>query len=900
MAGSALTLIAALFLGATLVTASAAPPAMPDQVPELMHRAILPVTRDAATCVAIADRPVGESDYLVVGLANGTVNVFHPSGSDMIVRVIELDLERPVDGVCAVRLAGARTDFALLALQGRTLSVMGEEVSRVKGTIRLPSPVGDYRLARVPASSAETDVRPGERALLYDDHSVFEVRVAPAGQHWGLSLEPIVSEPSGIEVHVLSDRAVVMTGSGAVVEFTVEAGAVEWTPGSAGVVESTIGSAGALAIIPGELAADGAGLGVLCRGADGRWVPRSVALEDSLTLAVTVRDSLLLLGGALTRDTARGVGWLALVDARGEVVAISEHGRAVAAAVEVGEWIAVQGNRRNLSLYDMKLRPVWDNASQIDPLALMAAHLNADESEDLVVVGMRLFRAEAGQVEDIRDLLDRPDFMRDAVRRDGRFYLDRPMLNVYYSSASELGDIVQDRQRLASELQRSREYTEAARHILTARAAAAALGHWDAAESLRSQGAQLLAMPRRERATLIAAALLLAVGLWLAAVALRGASGERRGATELTALLLGVTGLAAWRLLGHLAWSPALVAGAVVAGAGTLVAGLRRSVGPPPRRVAGAPIEELELRIKEFTHGGDGSSAQGRKKLTTLAYLVQEMLDSIDDAERYELLRERVALRYKSFYPAKYNLARELPRYAHAAGVAVAEADALASAATAFHAAMTICLDGTARPDDAAARSANRAALANALTAREDLRTAADSAETIVKDNPGCSVNACIERVLDEKCEVLDEMSIAVTKDPGLDPAEDAVLVHHSHLQFIVENLVTNALRSMDSSAVRGLSFVGTAKPSTYELRVSDTGSGISEDDLREIFIPRETDSVTGGLGLPHSRELLRRVGGNIEVENTGPGVGTTFLLTLRFWIPGRPGGQRGRRLEKA
>jgi len=899
MKASVLTVLTALLLLATPAAGVAAPPAMPEQVPELMHRSILPVTTDVPTCATVADRPRGETDFLVVGLANGTVDVFHPSGSDMIVRVIELNRGRPVDDVCAIRLAAAYSDFALLALQGNKLSVMGSEVSRVETTVALPVPTGSYTLVRVPAADGP-EAGHAERALLCDDRNVFEIRIGAAGQRWSVTRDPVLSDPRGVSVRALSDRIVLAPSSSGVREFTVDVGLValpdEQADGSLG---QTGGSAGEIptepAIIPGAVSKDGSALDVLLRSGDGLWSPAVVSLEDSLTVAMTVRDSLLLLGGTVTQNGPRGTGWLTLVNARGEIVATGEHGRAVAAATAVGEWVAVQGDRQNLSLYDLELTPIWDNASQVKPLALLAAHLNPDESEDLVVIGMRMFVVAMQRVQAIREVLNRPNFMDGAVERGDGMYLDRPMLNVYYSSAGDLADTVEDRRQQVDQFRLSRDYVEAARQALTARAAAAALGHWDDAEALRRQGAQLLAMPRREQAALFAAALLLVVGLWNAVTVIRHPSRQRSARTWWDAeawppVMLAIAGLIVWRLLGAVFWSPALLAGASIAGVGASIAWLRGE-GVPVLRVAGAPVEELELRIGEFTHGGDGSSEQGRKKLTTLAYIIQEMLDSTDDPDRYAVLRERLELRYGSFYPAKYQLAMELLSRARAAGVAVDEAATLAGATASFHEAVSALLNGPSAADrqrDQELHSPGE----DALEAWQTIREAADAAAAIVRRNAGSSVTACVSRLLDERQEVLDAMGVEVVCDLGIDASEDAVAIQRAQLHFVLENLVTDALRAMDDSRDKRLSFIGTARPNVYELRVSDTGCGISEQSLREIFIPKE--SVLGGLGLPHSREILRRVGGNIDVESTDARVGTTMLVTLRYWTQEPPnGGER-------
>jgi len=67
------------------------------------------------------------------------------------------------------------------------------------------------------------------------------------------------------------------------------------------------------------------------------------------------------------------------------------------------------------------------------------------------------------------------------------------------------------------------------------------------------------------------------------------------------------------------------------------------------------------------------------------------------------------------------------------------------------------------------------------------------------------------------------------------------------------------------------------------ELRVRDTGPGISKADQERIFL--EFEQVAGtrggtGLGLPISRRLAQLVGGDLRVESE-VGAGSVFILRL-------------------
>ena len=70
-------------------------------------------------------------------------------------------------------------------------------------------------------------------------------------------------------------------------------------------------------------------------------------------------------------------------------------------------------------------------------------------------------------------------------------------------------------------------------------------------------------------------------------------------------------------------------------------------------------------------------------------------------------------------------------------------------------------------------------------------------------------------------------------------------------------------------------------KSSKLTIKISDTGKGISKDELENIFEPFYTGKISGtGLGLAIVNNIIKEHNGNIKVESI-EGLGTTFTLEL-------------------
>lgn len=144
---------------------------------------------------------------------------------------------------------------------------------------------------------------------------------------------------------------------------------------------------------------------------------------------------------------------------------------------------------------------------------------------------------------------------------------------------------------------------------------------------------------------------------------------------------------------------------------------------------------------------------------------------------------------------------------------------------------------------------------------RVDLRTVVEHA--IALETPRCrTARVEIQRSLPDNLPTIQA-------DPG-------------RLQQVLVNLMNNAIDAMPRGGCMGISVVKT-EDTKVAVNVSDTGSGISEEDQARVFDPFFTTKAPGkgtGLGLAVSYGIVRDHGGEIRVSSS-LGAGSTFSIVL-------------------
>lgn len=98
-------------------------------------------------------------------------------------------------------------------------------------------------------------------------------------------------------------------------------------------------------------------------------------------------------------------------------------------------------------------------------------------------------------------------------------------------------------------------------------------------------------------------------------------------------------------------------------------------------------------------------------------------------------------------------------------------------------------------------------------------------------------------------------------------------------MRAVVLNLILNAVQAMPSGGT--LSVTTATAGETLSLAINDTGSGMSEERLKKVFEPFNSDKPGGlGLGMAYAKKIVVEHGGQIRVESR-LGEGTRVLITL-------------------
>jgi len=137
--------------------------------------------------------------------------------------------------------------------------------------------------------------------------------------------------------------------------------------------------------------------------------------------------------------------------------------------------------------------------------------------------------------------------------------------------------------------------------------------------------------------------------------------------------------------------------------------------------------------------------------------------------------------------------------------------------------------------------------------------------------------------IIQEAVEVFSGRLDGITLKTTLAENLPAVRADGGLLRSVVVNLIDNAAEALENAPLREIvvSTHAHLDAETIEIRVEDTGHGISPEDKDKLFLPQFSTKERGtGLGLAIAARIVAEHGGTIHVEDNFP-VGSRFLVEL-------------------
>ena len=140
-----------------------------------------------------------------------------------------------------------------------------------------------------------------------------------------------------------------------------------------------------------------------------------------------------------------------------------------------------------------------------------------------------------------------------------------------------------------------------------------------------------------------------------------------------------------------------------------------------------------------------------------------------------------------------------------------------------------------------------------------------------------------------EEVEIASFIKSVITETPipswitvRSDLKEATVLIDKLRIRRVLENLIRNAIDAMPESGK--LQINSKKAENRIMIEIKDTGTGIPDNILRDLFKPFQTTKVKGtGLGLYYCKKTLEAHGGTIDVKSKiGKGTKVTLEIPLK------------------
>ncbi|HEY5806111.1 MAG TPA: CHASE domain-containing protein [Candidatus Saccharimonadales bacterium] len=149
-------------------------------------------------------------------------------------------------------------------------------------------------------------------------------------------------------------------------------------------------------------------------------------------------------------------------------------------------------------------------------------------------------------------------------------------------------------------------------------------------------------------------------------------------------------------------------------------------------------------------------------------------------------------------------------------------------------------------------------------------------------------IQGTLEGIVSDLAPLGKEKGVAITCRPG---RAITVQADVDKIKQVLTNLIGNSLKFTTQG---NITVAGEVQKGAVEVIVKDTGIGISSEDQQKLFgkfqqitSVQEGKPAGTGLGLYISREIVRKMGGDLRIKQSESGKGSVFAFTVP--LPGTP-----------
>ncbi|WP_375202574.1 sensor histidine kinase [Hyphococcus sp.] len=140
-----------------------------------------------------------------------------------------------------------------------------------------------------------------------------------------------------------------------------------------------------------------------------------------------------------------------------------------------------------------------------------------------------------------------------------------------------------------------------------------------------------------------------------------------------------------------------------------------------------------------------------------------------------------------------------------------------------------------------------------------------------------------INRIVEESCLIalIGAETDGVMVASALDDHAGSAMVDRIQLQQVIVNLIRNAVDAMQETRNKQLTIATASAGDFVEIRIADTGSGITDEMKKRLFEPFATTKEDGmGIGLSISKSIVEAHKGELFAMDNHP-AGAVFVVKL-------------------